>query len=238
MVVPTEDTFTRNASGSAETPFHEIRTDDRPTFSAPVERIERKIALEEHIESPDFPATGSHPFVREDYFSDVERRLQDYRLRLEGMDKAGIAATIVSLTQPGIEGITEAREAVEIAKRTNDHIADFFVKNAPGRLYGFAAVPLQDPSAAADELDARLGRSALRALLSTATRTSAPRPKADIWTRLPSGSSGTASRLWACRCISTRACLCLASSASMRAIPRSSVHPGASGSKPQLMQCG
>lgn len=139
---------------SRETPSpREIQTDDRPTFTAPLARVEEKIALEEHIESSDFPATGNHPFVREDYFSDVERRLQDYKLRLEGMDKAGIGTTIVSLTQPGIEGITDPAKAVEMAKRTNDHIANFFVKNAPGRLYGFAAIPLQDPKAAADELE-------------------------------------------------------------------------------------
>jgi 2,3-dihydroxybenzoate decarboxylase len=153
MVMSTEQTLAGGALTSTEALPHEIQTDDRPTFTVPVERIGGKIALEEHIESPDFPATGSHPFVREDYFSDVERRLQDYRLRLEGMDKAGIGATIVSLTQPGIEGITDPGKAVEIAKKTNDHIANFFVKNAPGRLFGFAAVPLQDPGAAADELE-------------------------------------------------------------------------------------
>jgi gamma-resorcylate decarboxylase len=131
----------------------EIKTDDRPTFTVPAPRVAKKIALEEHIESPDFPATGSHPFVREDYFQDVERRLQDYKLRLEGMDKAGIGATIVSLTQPGIEAILDKDKAVEMSKRTNDHIANFFVKNAPGRLYGFAAVAMQDPRAAADELE-------------------------------------------------------------------------------------
>lgn len=144
---------TRHLTSTGTQVPHEIQVDDRPTFTVPVARVERKITLEEHIESSDFPATGSHPFVREDYFSDVERRLQEYRLRLEGMDKAGIGATIVSLTQPGVEGIIEPGKAVEIAKRTNDHIANFFVKNAPGRLYGFAAVPLQNPRAAADELE-------------------------------------------------------------------------------------
>lgn len=119
----------------------------------PVSRLSGKIALEEHIESPDFPATGDHPFVREDYFADVERRLQDVDLRLAGMDKAGIGTTIVSLTQPGIEGILDRNKAVETAQRTNDHIAEFFARRAPGRIYGFAAVPLQDPRAAADELE-------------------------------------------------------------------------------------
>lgn len=152
--MPTENAQNANASQAAVAPAPAYtKTDDRPTFTAPVPRLAGKIALEEHIESPDFPATGHHPFVREDYFADVERRLQDVQLRLAGMDKAGIGATIVSLTQPGIEGILDPDTAVETAQRTNDHIAEFFVKHAPGRIYSFAAVPLQRPRAAADELE-------------------------------------------------------------------------------------
>jgi|HubBroStandDraft_6_1064221.scaffolds.fasta_scaffold383032_1 hypothetical protein len=55
--------------------------------------MKRKIALEEHIESPL-------------YFDDVENRLQEYKLRLDDMDATGIETTILSLTQPGDEGIT------------------------------------------------------------------------------------------------------------------------------------
>ena len=40
-----------------------------------------------------------------------------------------------------------------MAKKMNDHIANFFVKNNPGRFFGFATVPLQDPAAAANELE-------------------------------------------------------------------------------------
>jgi hypothetical protein len=40
-----------------------------------------------------------------------------------------------------------------MAKKMNDHMANFFVKANPGRFLGFAAVPLQDPAAAAKELD-------------------------------------------------------------------------------------
>jgi gamma-resorcylate decarboxylase len=41
-----------------------------------------KIALEEHIESPDFPATGSHEFTAHDYFTNVQHRLREYKLRI------------------------------------------------------------------------------------------------------------------------------------------------------------
>jgi hypothetical protein len=112
--------------------------------------MNRKIALEEHIESPDFPATGTHTDAS--YFEDVENRLQEYKLRLEDMDATGIETSILSLTQPGVEGITQTKLAIHTAKKMNDHMANFFVKNRPSRFHGFAAVPLQDPAAAAEEL--------------------------------------------------------------------------------------
>jgi hypothetical protein len=79
--------------------------------------MKRKIALEEHIESPDFPATGTHNFTDPTYFGDVENRLQEYKLRLEDMDATGIETTILSLTQPGVEGINEAKCAIDTAKK-------------------------------------------------------------------------------------------------------------------------
>ena len=100
-----------------------------------------KIALEEHIESPDFLATGTHAFTDASYFEDVENRLQEYKVRLEDMDATGIEATILSLTQPGVEGIPQAKLAIDTAKKMNDHMANFFVKNNPGRFLGFATVP-------------------------------------------------------------------------------------------------
>ncbi len=69
------------------------------------------------------------------------------------MDATGIETTILSLTQPGIEGVTDKNRTIDTAKRTNDHMAEFFVANNPGRFLGFATVPLQDPKAAAKELE-------------------------------------------------------------------------------------
>ena len=120
--------------------------------------MNRKIALEEHIESPDFPATGKHNFTDPLYFDDVENRLQEYKLRLEDMDATGIETTILSLTQPGVEGITQAKCAIDMAKKMNDYMANVFVKNNPGHFLGFATVPLQDPAAAAKELERAVKR--------------------------------------------------------------------------------
>ncbi|MCM3355926.1 amidohydrolase family protein [Bacillus halotolerans] len=112
-----------------------------------------KIALEEHWESPDFPATGSHNFTDDEYFSAVQKRLQEFEKRIEDMDKNGIQTSILSLTQPGIEGITDPDRAVKLAKQMNDHAAEFFVSKHPDRFKAFAAVPLQDPEEAAKELE-------------------------------------------------------------------------------------
>ncbi|MDY7433581.1 amidohydrolase family protein [Bacillus sp. V26] len=112
-----------------------------------------KIALEEHWESPDFPATGSHNFTDDEYFSAVQKRLQEFEKRIEDMDKNGIQTSILSLTQPGIEGITDPDRAVKLAKQMNDHAAEFFVSTHPDRFKAFAAVPLQDPEEAAKELE-------------------------------------------------------------------------------------
>ncbi len=112
-----------------------------------------KIALEEHWESPDFPATGSHNFTDDEYFSAVQKRLQEFENRIEDMDRNGIQTSILSLTQPGIEGITDPERAVKLAKQMNDHAAEFFVSKHPDRFKAFAAVPLQDPEEAAKELE-------------------------------------------------------------------------------------
>ncbi|MCY8535108.1 amidohydrolase family protein [Bacillus vallismortis] len=112
-----------------------------------------KIALEEHWESPDFPATGSHNFTDDEYFNAVQKRLQEFENRIEDMDRNGIQTSILSLTQPGIEGITDPERAVKLAKQMNDHAAEFFVSKHPDRFKAFAAVPLQDPEEAAKELE-------------------------------------------------------------------------------------
>ena len=112
-----------------------------------------KIVLEEHIENPDFAATGEHPFVKDDYFDEVSKKLHDPAILIADMDRFGIETTIVSLTQPGIEGVPDAAEAVKLARQHNDYAHKTYVEPHRGRLLAFAAVPLQDPAAAADELE-------------------------------------------------------------------------------------
>jgi 2,3-dihydroxybenzoate decarboxylase len=69
-----------------------------------------KITLDEHYEAPDFPATGSHAFADQECFADVQPRLQDVDRRVDDMDRHGIGISVLSLIQPGIGRITDARD--------------------------------------------------------------------------------------------------------------------------------
>jgi 2,3-dihydroxybenzoate decarboxylase len=71
--------------------------------------------------------------------------------RLEDMDRLGIDMQVLSLMSPGIQGVGETSWAISAAKRVNDYLAAACRRN-PSRFAGFAALPTQDPKAAADEL--------------------------------------------------------------------------------------
>jgi predicted TIM-barrel fold metal-dependent hydrolase len=71
--------------------------------------------------------------------------------RLADMDRGGLEVCIISLTAPGIQSVPNTSKAIVLAQRANDHLAENIAKN-PKRLKGFAALPMQDPQAAAQEL--------------------------------------------------------------------------------------
>ena len=71
--------------------------------------------------------------------------------RIAEMDRGGLEISILSLGAPGIQAIPGASQAVALARRANDYLAEHIAKY-PKRLKGFAALPLQDPQAAAQEL--------------------------------------------------------------------------------------
>jgi 2,3-dihydroxybenzoate decarboxylase len=83
----------------------------------------------------------------------VKERLTDLSdRRLEDMDSGGVDMQVLSLTTPGIQGMTDAGAAVSTAKDVNDFLAEV-VRAHPTRFAGFAALPCQDPAAAIVELD-------------------------------------------------------------------------------------
>ena len=113
--------------------------------------MDRKIALEEHFALEEtlqdnlykgwFPA-----------WPEIRRNLLDLtNHRLEEMDKHGIEFSVLSLHNPAVQGVYDAKRAVELARKANDTLADAISKR-PGRLGGFAALPMQDPDAAIAEL--------------------------------------------------------------------------------------
>jgi predicted TIM-barrel fold metal-dependent hydrolase len=71
--------------------------------------------------------------------------------RIKEMDEAGIDVQVLSHAPPGVHGL-DAETAVEVARITNDNLAAGIATN-PSRFAGFAALPVQAPKAAADELE-------------------------------------------------------------------------------------
>jgi gamma-resorcylate decarboxylase len=113
--------------------------------------MDGKIALEEHFalretlgDSEQYAIAGS--------WGDLQHKLLDLGdRRLREMDRHGIALSILSLNSPAIQTIADPRAAVETARRANDALAEAIAAR-PDRFAGFAALPMQDPEAAALEL--------------------------------------------------------------------------------------
>jgi 2,3-dihydroxybenzoate decarboxylase len=111
-----------------------------------------KIALEEHFSLPEF-SNELPQYVNPETMREVSRRLLDMSMeRLGEMDAAGIDYSLLSLTSPGVQGETDPRRAVTRAMQVNDELAEIVAAN-PTRYGGFATLPLQDPDAAATELE-------------------------------------------------------------------------------------
>ena len=114
-----------------------------------------KIALEEHFLSPGF----------EDYWrttvgnvdpkvaTNLLARLTDFGgMRLESMDQAGIARSVLAIAGPGVQSERDVATARRRAAESNDFLARE-VQKRPDRYSGFAHLPMQDPLAAANELE-------------------------------------------------------------------------------------
>lgn len=135
----------------------------RPTFPSQKRKLPRKITLEEAITTTVFNATSTLPaidggaelpFVSTDFLEDVKKRLSDIDLRIEAMDKADTALTVVSLTMPGLEGIFDTATAVDIARKTNDEIHTLYsASKYADRFRAFGCVAMHDPVAAAVEAE-------------------------------------------------------------------------------------
>ena len=93
----------------------------------------------------------------------VNDRLVEFDVkRLAGMDASGIELSILSHTVPGVQGILDPAEAAVGAREINDFLASQVISAHPERFAGFASVPLQDPAAAARELERSVTRLGFR----------------------------------------------------------------------------
>ncbi|HVB34960.1 MAG TPA: amidohydrolase family protein [Patescibacteria group bacterium] len=115
----------------------------------------KKIALEEHCMFPQaieyWKETSAN--ISPELFERALRALSDFGdRRLEIMDKNGVEFAVLSLSGPGVQAERETKTAVRVARELNDLLA-VEVQKKPGRYGGLGHVAVQDPVAAADELD-------------------------------------------------------------------------------------
>lgn len=114
--------------------------------------MQGKIVFEEHMAIQE--TLGNTKAFAEDSgkWEEFERQILDMGTeRLDLMDKNGIEFAILSNNAPGIQGILDTNEAIEVSRKANDAMAEAVTKH-PKRYGAFAALPMQDPDAAAAEL--------------------------------------------------------------------------------------
>jgi len=111
-----------------------------------------KVALEEHFALPE-TLGALDGFAPADAVAFMRERLLDLGDgRLRAVEEGGIETMVLSLNSPAVQAVPDPRLARELAERVNDRLAEAVARN-PGRFQGFAALPMQDPDAAARELE-------------------------------------------------------------------------------------
>lgn len=114
--------------------------------------MQGKIGFEEHMGIPETVeetrAYAGDSGVWDEFTQDI-LDLDDRRLGY--MDKAGIEMAILSLNAPAVQAVLDPDEAIELAKKGNDTMAAAVARH-PARYLALAALPMQDPKAAGEEL--------------------------------------------------------------------------------------
>ena len=132
----------------------------------------RTIALEESFWYDKLATEGStvaHVRAKSAVAADWQHKLVDFtEYRLPDMDRNGVDMQVLSLTSPGIQVQPDPDIAVADARTANDFLADI-IKEHPQRFAGLAAIPLQDPPQAADELRRAIGLGLRGALVNDHT---------------------------------------------------------------------
>jgi 2,3-dihydroxybenzoate decarboxylase len=115
-----------------------------------------KVNFEEAFELPtlaESSRTQASKFIAP---ADLDRYMEHIKdptgARLQEATDRGIGYTIYSHTVPGVQGISDKREAEEHARRGNDWIASE-IRDYRERVGAFAALSMHDPAQAAGELE-------------------------------------------------------------------------------------
>jgi 2,3-dihydroxybenzoate decarboxylase len=113
--------------------------------------MQGKVTLEDHFATPatlgDSQVFGAH------VWAELGPRLVDFQeQRLRQMDAAGVEIMVTSLNAPAVQAIHDVTKAIAVAREANDVLAAE-VARRPDRFVGVAALPMQDPEAAAIELE-------------------------------------------------------------------------------------
>ena len=111
-----------------------------------------KIGLEEHF-AIDETISDSAGFLDDRVWPELKENLLDFRGKRIGiMDQYHIQMMILSLNAPAIQAIHEPKRAIEVSLRSNDLLAEE-VNHLPDRFAGLAALPMQSPEVAIEELE-------------------------------------------------------------------------------------
>lgn len=114
--------------------------------------MQGKIAFEEHMAIPETVAETRSFAGDSGRWDDFTLQLMDVGARrLGNMDDTGIEFALLSLNAPGVQRILDTDEAIRVARKGNDAIAEAMTRH-PDRYGGMAALPMQDPDAASAEL--------------------------------------------------------------------------------------
>lgn len=112
-----------------------------------------KVALEEAFT---LPRQESHQRWWAGLFAtDVDKHCREIiditDTRVSKMDKYDVGYQVLSYTAPGVQDITDPKEAADLAREVNDYVGET-IKGREDRFGAFATLSMHDPKEAADEL--------------------------------------------------------------------------------------
>jgi 2,3-dihydroxybenzoate decarboxylase len=114
--------------------------------------VQGKIAFEEHFAIAETLEQTRSFAGDSDVWDDFTRQILDLEgERLGHMDETEIELAILSLNAPGVQRILDADEALKVARKANERMAEAVAAH-PRRYAALAALPMHDADAAAAEL--------------------------------------------------------------------------------------